>query len=76
MLRRKIDNYIKKDYETHRALANIMDCAEYNIAEALVLTGGNLHTKGRLVYAPVYMTMFLERNLTAPTYYKVDLRPA
>ncbi len=62
-----------KDYETHRALANIMDCAEYDIAEALVLTGGNLHTKGRLVYAPVYMAMFLERNLSAPTYYKVDL---
>ncbi len=62
-----------KDYETHRALANIMDCAEYDIAEALVLMGGNLHTKGRLVYAPVYMTMFLERNLSAPTYYKIDL---
>ncbi len=26
----------------------------------------------KIVYAPVYMTMFLARNLSAPTYYKVD----
>jgi len=28
---------------------------------------------GKIVYAPVYMVMFLEKDHTAPTFYKVDL---
>ncbi len=62
-----------KNYETHHALANIMDCAEYDLKEAIVMTGDNLRVKGKIVYAPIYMVMFIERNLSAPTYYKVDL---
>lgn len=62
-----------KDYETHRALSNIMDCAEYDLPEAVVFNNDNLHVMGRIVYAPIYMVMFLERNNMAPTYYKVDL---
>lgn len=62
-----------KDYESHRALPNIMDCKEYNLAEAIVFNNDNMRVEGKIVYAPVYMTMFLERDLTAPTYYKVDL---
>lgn len=62
-----------KDYDTHRALSNIMDCGEYNIAEAVVFNNDNLHVKGKIVYAPIYMAMFIEKNDTAPTYYKVDL---
>ncbi len=62
-----------KDYETHRALSNIMDCAEYNLPEAIVFSNDNLRVDGKIVYAPVYMAMFLERNNTAPTFYKVDL---
>ena len=62
-----------KDYESHRALSNIMDCKEYNLAEAIVFNNDNMRVEGKIVYAPVYMTMFLERDHTAPTCYKVDL---
>ena len=62
-----------KDYESHRALSNIMDCKEYNLAEAIVFNNDNMRVEGKIVYAPVYMTMFLERDYTAPTCYKVDL---
>ena len=62
-----------KDYDTHRALGNIMDCGEYDLPEALVLCNDNLHTDGKITYAPVYMAMFLTKDNTAPTYYKVDL---
>lgn len=62
-----------KDYETHRALSNIMDCNEYNLSEALVLNNENLRVAGKMVYAPIYMVMFLEKNNAAPTFYKVDL---
>lgn len=62
-----------KDYEIHRALSNIMDCSEYNLKEAVILNNDNLRVEGKLVYAPVYMVMFLERKNDAPTFYKVDL---
>ncbi len=62
-----------KDYETHRALSNIMDCEEYDLSEAVVLNNDNLHIAGKIVYAPIYMAMFLEKNNTAPAFYKVDI---
>lgn len=62
-----------KDYETHRALSNLMDCKEYDLPQAVVFNNDNLRVSGKIIYAPVYMTMFLEKNNTAPTCYKVDL---
>lgn len=62
-----------KDYDIHRALSNIMDCNEYNLPEAIVFNNDNLQVDDKVVYAPIYMVMFLERNNAAPTYYKVDL---
>jgi predicted AAA+ superfamily ATPase len=62
-----------KDYALHRALSNIMDCKEYDLPEAVVYTNENLKVDGKLVYAPVYMVMFLEKSMDAPVYYKVDL---
>lgn len=62
-----------KDYESHRALSNILDCGEYDLPQAVVFNNDNLRVVGKIVYAPVYMVMFLENNNTAPTYYKVDL---
>ena len=50
-----------------------MDCNEYAIPEAVVFGNDNLKMTGRVVYAPVYMAMFLEKNNAAPLYYKVDL---
>lgn len=62
-----------KDYEVHRALSNIMDCEEYFLSEAIIFNNDNMQVKGKLVYAPIYMTMFLERSEYTPTFYKVDL---
>lgn len=62
-----------KDYEIHRALSNIMNCAEYDLPEAVVFNNDNLRVIDKITYAPVYMVMFLEKNNTAPTCYKVDL---
>ena len=62
-----------KDYEMHHALSNIMNCDEYNLSEAIVFNNDNLHVVGKIVYAPIYMAMFLERNNTAPMFYKVDI---
>lgn len=62
-----------KDYGQHRALANIMDCREYILPEALILCNDNLSCSGKLVYMPIYMAMFIRRNESAPVKYKVDL---
>lgn len=62
-----------KDYDTHRALSNIMDCREYDLLEAIVFNNDNLRKDSKIVYAPIYMVMFMERNNAAPTFYKVDL---
>ena len=62
-----------KDYTYHRALTNVMDCKEYNIPEAIVLNNDNIVVEGRIVYAPVYMVMFLEKENNVPVSYKVDL---
>ncbi len=62
-----------KDYEVHRALSNIMDCGEYDLPEAIILTNENLQVVNRFIYAPIYMTMFIERNNDAPAFYKIDL---
>lgn len=62
-----------KDYEVHRALSNIMDCDEYDLPEAIVLNNDNMRIDGRVIYAPIYMVMFIQRRDNAPTLYKVDL---
>lgn len=62
-----------KDYESHRALSNVLQCREFDIREALVLSGHNLSVNGPVVYAPIYMTMFLHREADIPTHYAIDL---
>lgn len=62
-----------KDYVLHRALANIMDCPDYTLPEALVLCNDNVKKVGNITYAPVYMSMFLERRNEAPSHYEVDI---
>jgi len=62
-----------KDYGVHRALANIMDCKEYGLKEAIVFCNDNLHTVGNIVYAPIYMVMFLQKKQISNLVYKVDL---
>lgn len=62
-----------KDYDSHRALSNVLDCREFDIKEAIVFSGHNLSVSGPIVYAPIYMTMFLRRDIPLPTHYKIDL---
>ncbi|MCM1108640.1 MAG: AAA family ATPase [Clostridium sp.] len=62
-----------KDYMYHHALSNIMDCEEYDIPEAYILSNDNLTVRGRLVYAPIYMVMFIEKKNEAPAFYRIDL---
>ena len=62
-----------KDYERHRALSNIMDNEEYAIPKAFVFCQENTQIKGRLVYLPIYMTMFLQHEKNDDLTYQFDL---
>lgn len=63
-----------KTYERHRALNNVLDCPEYQLAEPIVLTNDNLSRKDGLLYMPVYMLMFLKKELpSSPQIYQPDL---
>lgn len=62
-----------KDYARHRALANILDCKDYNLSQAIVLCNDNISQQGSVIYMPIYMTMFMHRDETAPAEYQIDL---
>lgn len=51
-----------KDYQRHVALSNILDNREYAIRRALVLNNDNMEQRGDVLYAPVYMTMFIQHH--------------
>ena len=48
-----------KDYDAHSALDNVLNIQEYGINKAYVFTNDNVKKKGRVIYLPIYMTMFL-----------------
>ena len=54
-----------KDYQRHVALSNILDNKEYAIHRALVLNNDNIQQRGNVLYAPVYMTMFIHHRKQA-----------
>ena len=62
-----------KYYETHRALANIFECGAYHLTDAVVFNNDNLKVDGKILYAPVYMIMFVQKKDIAPDFYKIDL---
>lgn len=51
-----------KDYHRHSALTNLLSENEYNIREALVLSNGNIEQQSKVLYAPIYMTMFFDNT--------------
>ncbi len=51
-----------KDYQRHVALNNLLTNAEYGIRRAIVLSNENISVKEYVLYAPVYMTMFLHHH--------------
>lgn len=63
-----------KDYERHRALANVIDNKAYGIPLAHVYCQDNLQVKGNIVYFPVYMLMFFEQNQIEDGIFKFDLK--
>lgn len=62
-----------KDYKVHRALSNIMHCDELSLNSAIIFNNSNLKADGKLLYAPIYMAMFLKQNMCDQTIYKIDL---
>ena len=63
-----------KDYQRHVALKNILSNEEYAINRAIVLCNENIQEEGNILYAPVYMTMFLHhRPAVTPLIYHPEL---
>ena len=51
-----------KDYSVHSALDNVLENSDFNIPFAYVLSKGNVRVDGKIVYLPVYMSMFIEEH--------------
>ena len=51
-----------KDYLKHNALNNILDNRDYGIEKAFVLSNANVLKKDKIIYYPVYMLMFIDKN--------------
>ena len=62
-----------KDYHTHKALNNVIGCENYNISDAYVFSNNNLSVNGGIVYAPIYMLMFVQKEEIPSIVYHVDL---
>ena len=63
-----------KDYQRHAALDNVMNNADYAIPEAFVFQNDNTGTDGRIIYLPIYMIMFLQKEEPMETMiYRLDL---
>lgn len=62
-----------KDYERHNALGNVLECKEYGIEKAYVLCQGNIQKKGHIVYAPIYMIMFIKPEKKDSDIFTIDI---
>lgn len=63
-----------KDYQRHIALNNLLTNAEYHIHRAIVFSNENVSVTGNVLYAPIYMTMFLHyRKQESPIIYHPEL---
>ena len=63
-----------KDYQRHAALDNVLGNKDYAIPTAFVFQNDNVSTDGRIVYLPIYMLMFLQKEeASAPQIYKLNL---
>ena len=63
-----------KDYQRHAALDNVMGNKDYAIPVAFVFQNDNVSVNGKIVYLPIYMLMFLQKEQApVPMVYKLDL---
>ncbi len=51
-----------KDYKVHSAITNCVNNSEFNIKEAVVFANCNVSKEGKILYLPIYMTMFIEED--------------
>ena len=51
-----------KDYQSHSALNKVLSNVQYDIPQAAVFSNENLLQKGKIVYYPIYMLMFLKKQ--------------
>ena len=63
-----------KDYTRHAALNHVLENERYHISKAFVFHNGNVSRKDKIVYYPIYMLMFVQKEEELPnTIYKLDL---
>ena len=62
-----------KDYHRHNALSNVLSNQNYQIPEAVVFSNENFSQSEKVMYLPVYMAMFIEKQPPVDITYKVDL---
>ena len=62
-----------KDYQRHNALSNVMANKDYDIPQAIVFGNDNVSQVGNVLYLPVYMAAFFERQAPVDVTYRVDL---
>lgn len=51
-----------KTYQRHSALSKIIEISNYCIDEVFVLSSFNVEVKGKIVYYPIYMLMFINEE--------------
>ena len=51
-----------KDYYRHNAMDNCLGITEYGLEEGYVFCNGNVENKGKVMYFPIYMLMFLQKS--------------
>lgn len=51
-----------KDYQSHSALNKVLSNAQYEIPQAAIFSNENLSQKGKIIYYPIYMLMFLQKQ--------------
>ena len=55
-----------KDYYVHSAISKAADNPEYEINTAYVFTNYDVRTEGKMIYLPVYMSMFIQDDTPLP----------
>ena len=55
-----------KDYYVHSAISKAADNPEYEINTAYVFTNYDVKTEGKMIYLPVYMSMFIQDETPLP----------
>ncbi len=62
-----------KDYVRHNALNNVINNADYEISQAYVLCNNNISVDGKIVYLPIYMITFMDKEQTTDLIYNINL---